>query len=71
MKKAQCTLELTLSLLVVFILLAGAFALLFWSTRCLVNRHNTFLSNFPNTYNNPGEFYQPDRANLVPNDIAR
>lgn len=65
-KKAQSTLELTLSWVVLVMLLAGMIKVFSWSSRCIVGRHNAYLGNFKENYNNPNEFYQPPNAEFVP-----
>ncbi|MBU1726893.1 MAG: hypothetical protein KJ880_04625 [Candidatus Omnitrophica bacterium] len=66
MKRAQSTIELTLSLVVMIILLAGIVKFFVWSSKCYVNRHNAYLDDFANTYANTDEFYSPVNASLVP-----
>lgn len=75
--KAQTTLELTLSFIFIILLLAGMIRLSIWATRTIVGRHNAYLYNFRNSYNNNSEFYNrstspyrlPD-ADIVP-DVVR
>ena len=69
MRKAQCTLELTLSFIVIVMLFLGMIQVFAWASRCLVVRHNQYLHNFSSTYNNPNEFYTPPEADLVPDLI--
>ena len=65
-KKAQSTLELTLSWVVLVILLAGMIKVVSWSSRCIVGRHNAYLYHYKGNYNNPSEFYTPPNADFVP-----
>jgi hypothetical protein len=66
MKKAQSTIELTLSLVVLVILLVGTIKVFIWITRTTVERDKKYLENFTRTFNRDEPFYRPSNASFVP-----
>jgi len=67
-RKAQATLELTLSLIIIVILLGGMVKVLVWGTRSIVGRHNKYVSDFTNTFDDDpsSNDYIPSKVELVP-----
>lgn len=69
--RAQSTLEFSLALMVLVVLLAGAVKVLCWGVGALVGRHNAYVgkpgSPFSATFDNPNpNFYTPPKVSLVP-----
>ena len=66
--KAQSTLELTLSFIVVVMLLSGSIKVMLWGVNSLVGRHNAYISYLDDTSRNgrmQENFYVPKKISLV------
>ena len=67
-RRAQATLELTLALIVIVILLGGMAKVFVWGTRSIVGRHNKYVSDFTKTFDDDpsSNDYIPPKVELVP-----
>jgi hypothetical protein len=68
--KAQCTLELSLSLIVMVLVLIGVLRIFVWAANTMSQRHNYYVDNFPSIYASDDDLPPAQRANLVPPEVA-
>jgi len=67
--KAQTTLELTISLVVIIILLAGMMRLFIWLSRNIVGRQKAYMKDYKGNISRPDAFYEPSIADIVPQTV--
>jgi len=66
MRKAQSTLELTLSFVVIIMLLVGMFRVFTWVVKNIVGQDKTYTTIMQNPAGGAQDEYTPEKINLVP-----
>ncbi len=67
--KGQSTLELTIALVVIIILLAGMVRLFIWLSRSIIGRQKAYMGDYKENIEKPYEFYSPKRTSIVPKTV--
>jgi CHASE3 domain sensor protein len=69
---AQCTLELTLSFIVMVMVLIGVLRVFVWAANTMSQRHNEYIRDFTSIYATneiDDPLTPPDNAILVPDEV--